>query len=302
MFVSHPQFQDFPQHADPLWCVVWTSSCPAGKQQGDLILGEPNSRPALALCSKPGCWTTISKSQAGSRGTQCPQNQSLQQIITEPEDCPPGGHWDPALSQDQEIKLPREDRARRDSVPVPAGGCGWAGGLGAARGVQGPRSLRQAQKKGGSLDKCLSSPPSAQRETASPHGEGQGRDRPLGSRYVISRHLRLGWTPSVPQSPSDPLSVAEGCISRQKSLPPPKLLLPPPPAVPRPQEFQRPRGLKAWLEPPPYTPRLPVSTGVDLSLYSRPPFLRKIRAADVVSGPGGRLAATCRATCTSGQV
>lgn len=55
---------------------------------------------------------------------------------------------------------------------------------------------RKRPREGGSLGKCLS-PPSAQRETASACGEGQGRDLRRGSRCVISRRFRLRRTPAV---------------------------------------------------------------------------------------------------------
>lgn len=61
-----PRSKTFPNTQTHSWMLRGSAAVLlASINESDLILGEPNSRPSLALPSKPGGWTTTSKSQAG---------------------------------------------------------------------------------------------------------------------------------------------------------------------------------------------------------------------------------------------
>lgn len=176
---------------------AWISSCPAGKPQG--VRSDPRrTKLSSKLCStfQTRGLDHHLKIPSGVRAVRtCPKNQSLQQTITEHEDCP----RDPALRQDQEIKLPWEDRARLDSELVPAGGRRWAGGCVWRPRAEEPETGLERRKPGqvpvaalGSKGNCFSSWGRA----------GQGS--PAGQQVCDQQASSLGWTPSVSQSPSEP--------------------------------------------------------------------------------------------------
>lgn len=107
-----PRSKTFPNTQTHSWMLRGSAAVLlASINESDLILGEPNSRPSLALPSKPGGWTTTSKSQTGYARYAHALKSRVYNKPKQHEDCP----RDPALRQDQEIKLPWEDRARLDS-------------------------------------------------------------------------------------------------------------------------------------------------------------------------------------------
>lgn len=92
-FLSHPTFQDFPQHTDPLLYVVWISSCPAGKQQGvrsDPRRTKPSSKSSSTFHTRGAGLSPQNPKRGTCAVHTCSKNQSLQQTIAEHEDCPRG--------------------------------------------------------------------------------------------------------------------------------------------------------------------------------------------------------------------
>lgn len=153
---------------------------------------------------------------------------------------------------------------------MPAGG---QGGWGLRAAPKGPGDCDGPQE-GGSLDKCLS-PPSAQRETASPYGGGQGRAgiARWAAGAWLARAAGLKGPQRRPQRASDPLHTLRAASLDRGHLPPQNSSpdLPPP----RPLEFRRLQGTPGWLESTPGSPQASSFPDVDLGLHSRPALPKK---------------------------
>lgn len=124
----------------------------------------------------------------------CPKKQSLQQTITEHEDCPPGPRA--SAGPGDQVTLGRSGQAGLELVP--AGGRRWAGGCARRPRAEEPETGLERRKPGqvpvaalGSKGNCFSSWGRA------------GQRSPAGQQVCDQQASRLGWTPSVSQSPSE---------------------------------------------------------------------------------------------------
>lgn len=183
------------------------------------------------------------------------------------KDCP-WGHWPGASAGPDQVTAGRSGQAGPSASR-------WAGWVGAARGAQGPRRLRRAprRRKPGQVPVAALS---SKRNCFSLWGRaGQGRDRPLGSRCVVSTRRRPERTPKAPSESVRPSPHAEGGLSRPRSPPTPKLLPRSPTTIPRPLEFRRLQGTPGWLESTPGSPQASSFPDVDLGLHSRPALPKK---------------------------
>lgn len=193
---SHPQLQDSPQlYRSTLMCWVDQQlSCWQAAESKLIPQGTASSFSSLAPPPKSGYKRSTSKSQAAyahalkTRVYNKPK-QNTRIALT------PRGNWGPGASarpRDQ-VTAGRPRQLDRGQQVAAGGQGGWGVCVRHRKGL----GARHRPGEGGSLGKCLS-PPSAQRETASPCGEGQDRDILRGSRCVVCRRCRLRWTPAVP--------------------------------------------------------------------------------------------------------